>query len=210
MNRSAGIVGAVVFALSVTACTGGGTVTGRPESMSIAPPTSTTTSTLMQAKYKALPTCQQVADKVTGLPPFRSGNEKPSASDMLTGCEFQRIPDWPRVNLQVSAWRDDVGDISYPAGAGRGALKAREAYDALSKPGSDPADDGTAEDVRVGEKAKWLTPKDNGSCTLMILDQNAVLLLEYKPADKTAPRSLECREPLRELAKSFYDVVQTQ
>ncbi|WP_189155661.1 hypothetical protein [Lentzea pudingi] len=178
--------------------------------MSIAPPTSTTPSTLVQAKYTALPTCRQVTDKVTGLPPLRSGNEKPSASDMLTGREFQRIPDWPRVNLQVSAWRDDVGDISYPASAGRGALKAREAYDAPSKPGSDPADDGTAEDVQVGEKAKWLTPKDNGSCTLMILDQNAVLHLEYKPADKPAPRSQECRGPLRELAKSFYNAVQTQ
>jgi hypothetical protein len=204
--RPAGIAGAVVLALSVAACTGGGTVIGRPESMPIAPPTSTP----VQAKYKALPTCRQVTDKVTGLPPFRSGNEKPSASDMLTGCEFQRIPDWPRVNLQVSAWRDDVGDISYPAGAGRGGLKAREAYGASSKPGSDPADDGTAEDVQVGEKAKWLTPKDNGSCTLMILDENAVPSLEYKPADKPAPRSQECRGPLRELAKSFYEAVQTQ
>ena len=65
-----------------------------------------------------------------------------------------------------------------------------------AKSGAGPADDGTAEDVEVGEKAKWLTPKDN--CTLMILDVNAVLILECKPA----PRSQECRGPLREPRRS--------
>ena len=49
---------------------------------------------------------------MTGLPPFRFDNEEPSASDMLTEGEFERIPDCPRVNLKVSAWRDENGDSS--------------------------------------------------------------------------------------------------
>ncbi|MFD5829053.1 hypothetical protein [Lentzea sp. NPDC060358] len=194
--------------LSAAACTGGGAVIGTPRGASAVSPVSVTTPALLAAKYTALPTCREVTQRVTGLPPFRFGNERPSASDMLTGCEFQRIPDWPRVNLKASAWRDENGDISSPAGEGRGALRAREAYDVTSRPGADPADDGTAGDVAVGEKAKWLTPKDRDNCTLMILDVNAVLILEYKPADKPEPRSPECRDPLRGLAKSFYDAVQ--
>ncbi len=195
-----------MLALSAAACTGGGAVTGKAEGMSIARPTSATS--LAPAKYRALPTCRDVTQRVPGLPPFRSGDESPTASYMLTGCEFQRIPDWPRVNLQVSAWRDEFGDVSSPARAGRGAIKAREAYDVTAKPGSDPTDDGAAEDVEVGEKAKWLMPEDKGSCVLMILDVNAVLLLEHKHADRPAPRSQACRGPVRELAKSFYDAVQ--
>ena len=209
MNRATGIVGVAVLALSAAACTGGDAVRGKPQGMSSTSPTSATSPAPVRAKYTALPTCRQVTQRVTGLPPFRSGNEDPSVSDMLTGCEFQRIPDWPRVNLQVSAWQDGKSDISGPAGPGRGALKAREVYDVTSKPGADPADDGAAGDVEVGEKAKWLTPKDKDSCMLIILDVNAVLILENKPADKPAPRSQECRGPLRELAKSFYDAVQT-
>jgi hypothetical protein len=195
VDRSVGTAGVAVLALSVAACTGGDVVTGRPEGTSITPPTSATS--LAPAEYTALPTCRQVTQRVPGLPPFRSGNEDPSVSDMLTGCEYQRIPDWPRVNLQVSAWRDEKSDVSGPAGPGRGALKAREVYDVTSKPIADPTDDGAAEDVEVGEKAKWLTPKDRGSCTLMIFDVNAVLILENKPADKPAPRSEACRGPLR-------------
>jgi hypothetical protein len=209
VNRSAGIVGVAVLALSAAACTGGDAVSGRPQGISITPPTSATSPAPARAKYTALPTCRQVTQRVPGLPPFRSGNETPSASDMLTGCEFQRIPDWPRVNLKVSAWRDEKSDVSGPAGPGRGAIKAREAYDVTAKPGADPADDGEADEVTVGEKAKWLTPKDRDSCMLIILDVNAVLILDNKPADKPAPRSEECRGPLRELAKSFYDAVQT-
>ncbi|HUQ57281.1 hypothetical protein [Lentzea sp.] len=79
-----------------------------------------------------------------------------------------------------------------------------------SRPIADPADDGAAEDVKVGEKAKWPTPKDGGGCTLMILDVNAVLIFESKPSYKPAPRSEPCRGPLRELAKSFYDAVRTR
>ncbi|WP_157529564.1 hypothetical protein [Nocardia sp. NRRL S-836] len=199
-----------VLALSAAACTGDGAGSGSSKSTSIVPPPSTTSSASAHAKYTALPTCREVTQRMPGLPPFRSGNEKPLVSDLLAACEFQRIPDWPRVNLKVSAWRDENGDISFPAGPGRGALKAREAYDVTSKPGADPADDGAAEDVEVGEKAKWLTPKDKGSCTLVILDANAVLVIENKPADKPEPRSQECRGPLRELAKSFYDAVRMQ
>ena len=150
VNRSAGVA---LLALSLAACAGGGAAGGRPQGISITPPTSATSPAHARAKYTALPTCRQVTQRVPGLPPFRSGNEDPSVSDMLTGCEFQRIPDWPRVNLQVSAWRDEKSDISGPAGPGRGALKAREVYDVTSKPGADPADDGAAEDVEVGEEA---------------------------------------------------------
>lgn len=191
MSRTARIVGVVLLALNATAC-GVGVVGGVPETLSITPPPLTTPSPAAEAKYRSLPTCRQVAQKTPGLPPFRSGSEQPSASDMFTGCEFQRIPDWPRVNLDVSAWRDEA--------------KARERFDSFSG----PVDDGTADDVRVGEKAKWQTPKDNDSCYLIILDENAVLWLQYKPSYEPSPRSEECRGPLRELVRSFHAAVQPQ
>ncbi|MFD4669556.1 hypothetical protein ACFWNN_07460 [Lentzea sp. NPDC058450] len=197
MTRSARIA-MVMLLLTATACTGGGP--------SVKPPPATTPAAPAKVKYEALLTCAQVTQQVAGLPPFRTGNEKPSLSDLLTGCEFQRIPDWPRINLQASAWRNDP-DSTYPPATGRGRGKARDAFDAPARPGSDPADDGAA-DVGVGEQAKWLTPKDTDSCTLMILDDNAVLTLQNKPADKPQPRSDECRGPLREFAKSFYASLQ--
>jgi hypothetical protein len=56
--------------------------------------------------------------------------------------------------------------------------------------------------------AKWQNAKDNDSCYLIILDANAVLLLNNKPFDKTNPRSEACRGRLKELAGTFYAAVQ--
>ena len=186
MNRSVKIAGVLLFALSAGAC--GGTNV-RP----IEQPTFTTPTTPAAAKYKAVPTCEQIEQKVPGLPKFRWGNESPSPFvDMFTGCEFQNIPDFPRIGLDISVWRDEPG-----------RAKARQRFDDFT----DPVDDGPA-DVGVGEQAKWQNAKDNDSCYLIILDANAVLLLNNKPSDKTNPRSEECRSRLKELATAFYAAVQ--
>lgn len=150
-----------------------------------------------------------MTQKVSGLPPFQTGNEKPSLSDLHIGCEYQRIPDWPFVQLTAWAWRNDPADGNYPADVGKGKILARQAYD-VSNPDALLADVGPAEDVQVGEKAKWRTTKERDSCFLMTLDQNVVLQLQYQSADEPNALSEACRGPLRELAKSFYDAVQPQ
>lgn len=186
MNRSVKIAGVLLLALSAGAC-------GRTDVRPIEQPTFTTPTTPAPAKYVAVPTCKQIEQKVQGLPKLRSGNENPSPFvDMYTGCEFQKIPDYPRIGLAISVWRDEPGKD-----------KARERFD----DSTDPADDGPA-DVGVGEQAKWQNAKDNDSCSLVILDANAVLMLDHKPSDKLNPKSEECRGRLKELARTFYAVVQ--
>lgn len=186
MNRSVKIAGVLLLALSAGAC-------GRTDVRPIEQPTFTTPTTPAPAKYVAVPTCKQIEQEVRGLPKLRSGNENPSPFvDMYTGCEFQKIPDYPRIGLAISVWRDEPGKD-----------KARERFD----DSTDPADDGPA-DVGVGERAKWQNAKDNDSCSLIILDANAVLMLDHKPSDKLNPKSEECRGRLQELARTFYAVVQ--
>lgn len=186
MDRPVKIAGVLLLALGAGAC--GGTDV-RP----IEQPTFTTPTIPAGAKYQAVPTCKQIEQKVQGLPKFRFGNENPSPFvDMFTGCEFQKIPDFPLVGLDISVWRDEPG-----------RTKARERF----AESSDPADDGPA-DVGVGEQAKWQNAKDGDSCYLIILDANAVLLLQHKPSDKPIPKSDECRGRLKELAGTFYAAVQ--
>ncbi|MFD9704862.1 hypothetical protein [Lentzea sp. NPDC059081] len=98
-----------------------------------------TAATPVPAKYTAVPTCRQIEQRVPGLPRFRFGNEDaPPYIDLFTGCEFQKIPDYPRIGLEVSVWT-----------GGSGRTRARERFAASS----DPVDDGAA-DVGVGDQAK--------------------------------------------------------
>lgn len=184
-----------------------------PESMSIPPPTFTTPPAPPKEKYVGdVPDCEQLRRQIPGLPPLRSGNNKPDRStDLSLYCDFRELGVRPYVSLEMTAWRNDLAKSQYDSGGsrippevGRGRGLARDRFANFSN----LADDGPVDDLGVGEKAKWQRPSNDESCYLIILDENAVFLLRYEGVGKPSSRSDECRGPLRALAKPFYEALQ--
>lgn len=61
--------------------------------------------------------------------------------------------------------------------------------------------------VGVGSDARWATP--GASCTLEILDHNAIIVTSYHSGQpRLDPRRPQCRDGAREVTKDFYHAIQ--
>ncbi|MBP2471623.1 hypothetical protein JOF53_000495 [Crossiella equi] len=154
--------------------------------------------------FTAFPTCEEIGQRIPELAPSSRPSRVDSPGQLSQECEYRDPEDAdgvPVVYLRIRLY-NNVQDLS---GFSSGAEVAKQLFDAERPPDAE-RDTG----VGIGTEVLWAEPDAAGNCGLGILDENAVLRLWYRPgtAAKVDPRSAQCREPARAIARKLHSAVQ--
>jgi hypothetical protein len=168
-------------------------------------------------KYTSVPTCQDVAAAMPGLPPLQTGTAQSGPkenypSELLLKCSFLSGSSGhgkrdQTVSVTLTVYLTEKG--SYRSGT----EEAAGSFEAAIRNGGEEVTG-----LGFGERAVWpdqaIELPDNAlvSCPLEILDGNAILKVRRSgaldPASQTEDRtSPTCREPTKQLTQQIHQAV---
>ncbi|MDA3646047.1 hypothetical protein LZ318_05700 [Saccharopolyspora indica] len=149
--------------------------------------------------FADFPSCREIQQRVPGLDLVEGSQDEEKGSSRT--CHFNPAESGSIfIGLEVSLYggREDADGFQ------SGAERARAFFTKSAI--SDAERDGS---VDFGAEAHW-TRFIEDTCTLEVLDENAVITATYhnpRARDKD-PRSSECRDGARDVARKFYAAVQ--
>jgi hypothetical protein len=149
--------------------------------------------------FATFKSCSEIQQKVPNLPSPLAPQRSADSARLSQNCTFSAST--THIIFEVELY-ENLQDASGP-------VRAMTDYNApllgMEKDSS----------VSIGSDARWADLEAGGSCTLEILDENAVISFNYYNSSKEAQedpasRSEKCREGAREVAKQIYAAVQPQ
>jgi hypothetical protein len=149
----------------------------------------------------AFTTCAEIHQKVPDLPPPLAPEVSGSATRLVSTCEFTALSvAGPYITFQVQGFGNEENSTGFHAGT----ELAKTAFNAPSPSGSEKDTK-----INLGSEARWPDPGVDASCRLEVLDGNAVMMFTYSSGKKdNNPRSEQCRESARDVAKKIFAAVQ--
>ncbi|MBP2471624.1 hypothetical protein JOF53_000496 [Crossiella equi] len=202
-RRHTAAASALAAAALVGGC-GGPPVAGIPT-----PVVSTTAATTpppepVKYTFTDFPTCAEIRQRAPELAPPLTPQRGMSPGRFSQTCEYLTSKDFdgvPTVSFRVELYDNERDSFGFHSGA----EQAKRGFFATPQPQAVP--DTT---LGFGSAAQWAHPGASNSCELKVLDENASLHLHYNAGtrDLPDPRSEECREPARVLARKLYAAIQ--
>ncbi|WP_143060838.1 hypothetical protein [Saccharopolyspora shandongensis] len=152
--------------------------------------------------FAAFKSCQEIQQAVPDLPPPLRPQRGEELGRFSQTCTFTTSKDdgSPFIAFRVELFENRQDDFGFHSGA----ELAKTGFSVSVSPGDEK--DGR---VGIGSEAQWADPGAGVSCSIEVLDENAVMITSYNSgAGHDDPRSEQCREGAREVAKKIYAAVQ--
>ncbi|GAA0533404.1 hypothetical protein GCM10011581_18380 [Saccharopolyspora subtropica] len=154
--------------------------------------------------FATFKTCSEIQQAVPDLPPPLTPQREESASRFSQKCTFATTSNEDKryIAFRVELWENQRDRYGYHSAA----ELARIGFNATPLPGVEPETG-----LGFGSQAQWNESDVSRSCHLEVLDENAVMILTYYSGEEDQdPRSEQCRESARTLARQIHAAVQPQ
>ncbi|MBB5158843.1 hypothetical protein [Saccharopolyspora phatthalungensis] len=153
--------------------------------------------------FATFKSCPEIRQKVPDLPPPLKPERAEGPDRFSQTCTFTTSKDdGPFITFRVELYGNQQDVYGFHSGA------------ELAKTGFNvnvPSGTEKESSLGIGSEARWADPGVGDSCKLEVLDENAAMITSYNSGkEDNDPRSEQCRDGARDVAKQIYVAVQPQ